>query len=646
MLSFNSSNIASKTRTIGRRMFLLNSIKAVVLLGIFGRLASLQINESSKYRSLADKNRFRETKFAPPRGVIKDYFDKEIASNTRIYQLHFIPENTPDIDKLLVRLKNLIALSDRQITRIQKKIKKKKKWETVIISDNLSWSEFSKLNLFLHELEGAQPVVSVARIYKNNASAHAIGYVSEISPRDIRNKKYLQDLNIAGIAIGKTGLESTLDEEMLGSPGFLRYEVNAYGKKIKQVSIDEGLKGKTFRTTLDNEVQVFSAKLLENVSGAACVMDIYNGDIISMVSSPSFNPNSCIHGIKSKEWNGLLNNKDKPLLNNAISGLYPPGSTIKTLTAISALENDVVSSKLVVRCKGFIDLHGERFHCWKKKGHGVVGMRTALKKSCDVYFYEVARRLGIDRLAATAEKFGLGKKVLQNYNEEKPGVVPNTKWKIQELGKNWYIGETLHSGIGQGYFLTTPLQLTLMTAQIANGGFKIKPRILIDGNEQIGNLQKYLNHKNSTPGNIMSLDDQIFNFGLKPLFRNQENINLVKDAMFAATNEIGGTSYGSRHQKKQFMFAGKTGSSQIKRFTSEQREAEVKQKNITYLDRDHAWFVAFAPVSDPKYAISVLVEHGGSGSSAAAPLAKKIIKKVLERHQNRMSYPEKTQENI
>jgi penicillin-binding protein 2 len=646
MLSFNSSNIASKTRTIGRRMFLLNSIKAVVLLGIFGRLASLQINESSKYRSLADKNRFRETKFAPPRGVIKDYFDKEIASNTRIYQLHFIPENTPDIDKLLFRLKNLVALSDRQITGIQKKIKKAKEWETIIISDNLSWSEFSKLNLFLHELEGAQPVVSIARVYKNNASAHAIGYVSEISPRDIRNKEYLQDLNIAGIAVGKTGLESTLDEEMLGSPGFLRYEVNAYGKKIKQVAIDEGLKGKAFRTTLDNEVQVFTAKLLENVSGAACVMDIYNGDIISMVSSPSFNPNSFIHGIKSKEWNSLLNNKDKPLLNKAISGLYPPGSTIKTLTAISALENDVVNSKLVVRCKGFIDLHGERFHCWKKKGHGVVGIRTALKKSCDVYFYEVARRLGIDRLAATAEKFGLGKKVLQNYNEEKAGVVPNTKWKIQELGKNWYIGETLHSGIGQGYFLTTPLQLTLMTAQIANGGFKIKPRILIDGNDQIGSLQKYLNHKNSTPGNIMSVDDQIFNFGLEPLFRNQENINLVKDAMFAATNEIGGTSYGSRHQKKQFMFAGKTGSSQIKRFTSEQREAEVKQKNITYLDRDHAWFVAYAPVSDPKYAISVLVEHGGSGSSAAAPLAKKIIKKVLERHQNRMSYPEKAQENI
>ena len=646
MLSFNSSNIASKTRTIGRRMFLLNSIKAVVVLGIFGRLASLQINESSKYRSLADKNRFRESKFAPPRGVIKDYFGTEIASNTRIYQLHFIPENTPDTGKLLIRLKSLINLSDRRTVQIQKKIKKQKKWEKITIADNLSWSEFARLNLFLHELEGAQPVVSIARMYKNNASAHAIGYVSEISPRDIRNKKYLKNLEIEGISIGKTGLESTLDEEMLGLPGFLRYEVNAYGKKIRQVSVDKGVKGKTFRTTLDDEVQVFTAKLLKNVSGAACVMDIYNGDIISMVSSPTFNPNSFIHGIKSKEWNNLKNNRDKPMINKAISGLYPPGSTIKTLTALSALENDIVSPKLIVQCKGYIDLHGERFHCWKKKGHGVVGIRTALKKSCDVYFYEVARRLGIDRLAKTAKKFGLGKKVLKNYNEEKAGVVPNTKWKIKELGKNWYIGETLHSGIGQGYFLTTPLQLSLMTAQIANGGFRIKPRILVDDNTKISNLQKYLSHKNSTPGNVMSVDDQIFNFGLQPLFRNQENINLVKDAMFAATNEVGGTSYRSRHTDKRYAFAGKTGSSQIKRFTSAQREAEVKQQDIAYLSRDHAWFVAFAPVSDPKYAISVLIEHGGSGSKAAAPIAKKIIKKVLERHQNRMTYLDQTKENV
>ena len=635
MLSFNSSNIISKTKTISRRMFLLSSFKAVVLIGIFGRLASLQINDSSKYRSLADKNRFRETKIAPPRGIIEDYFGNQLASNNKIYQLHVVPDSTPNIDELFFRLKNIIDISPRKLKLLKKKISKKKSWDTTIVSDNLSWAEFSRVNLFLHELQGLQPTVSVARFYPDSSSSHAIGYVSEISPHDLRTKAYLQNLNIENVEIGKTGLESALDKQMLGSPGYLRYEVNAYGKKVRQVATDKGLEGKTFRTTLDQSVQKLSSEALQNVSGAICVMDIYNGDIISMVSSPNFNPNSFVHGVSHDEWKGLTENRDKPMLNKALSGLYPPGSTIKTLTAISALENDIVNPKLLVKCEGYVDLHGERFHCWKKKGHGIVGMRTALKKSCDVYFYEVSRRLGIDRLSATAKKFGLGEKVLQNYSEEKIGVVPNTTWKKKELGKNWYIGETLHSGIGQGYFLTTPLQLSLMTAQIANGGFKISPRILVDENEEVGNLQRYLNHKNSTPGNVMSADDQIYNFNLQPLFRNQENINLVKDAMFAATNEVGGTSYRSRHKERKFMFAGKTGSSQIKRFTPEQREAEIKQKDITYLERDHAWFVAFAPVQDPRYAISVLVEHGGSGSSAAAPIAKKIIKKVIERHEIR-----------
>ena len=556
-------------------------------------------------------------------------------TNNKIYQLHIVPDSTPDINQLFFRLKNIINLSNKKITLLKKKIAKRKSWDTTIISDNITWSEFSRVNLFLHELEGLQPIVSIARYYTDDSSSHAIGYVSEISANDLKAKKYLSNLNIEGVAVGKTGLESSLDEQMLGSPGYLRYEVNAYGKKVRQVATRSGQKGKTFRTTLDQSVQKTSTEALKNVSGAICVMDIYNGDIISMVSSPNFNPNSFVHGVSHNEWKEINENIDKPMLNKALSGLYPPGSTIKTLTALSALENDIVSSKLLVKCNGYTDLHGERFHCWKKKGHGVVGMRTALKKSCDVYFYEVARKLGIDRLSATAKKFGLGKKVLKNYREEKAGVVPNTKWKKRELGKNWYIGETLHSGIGQGFFLTTPLQLTLMTAQIANGGFKITPRILIDKNEQVTNLQKYLNHKNSTPGNVMSTNDKIYNFNLEPLFRNQENINLVKDAMFAATNEVGGTSYKSRFKDKKFMFAGKTGSSQIKRFTEAQREAEIKQKDIDYLDRDHAWFVAFAPVQDPKYAISVLVEHGGSGSSAAAPIAKKIIKKVIDRHKTR-----------
>ena len=635
MLSFNSSNIASKTRTIGRRMFLVNCFKAVVLFGIVGRLTALQITESRKYKSLADKNRFRETKIAPPRGVIQDYFGNEIASNQKIYQLHVVPEDTPDVDKLFVRLKSLINLTDQKIFILKKRIARQKIWEATIISDNLTWSEFSRINLFLHELQGAQPVVSIARFYKDNSSAHAIGYVSEVSVRDLKKRKYLKNLNIAGVAIGKTGLESALDREMLGTPGYLRYEVNAYGKRIKQVSTNNGLKGTTYRTTLDLEIQKTAAQALENVSGAVCVMDIHNGDIVSMVSSPNFNPNSFVHGVKEEEWKKIQSNIDKPMINKAISGLYPPGSTIKTLTALSALENDIVSPNLLIKCDGYIDFYGEKFHCWKKEGHGVLNLKGALKRSCDVYFYEVARKLGVDRLAKTAEQFGLGQKVLANFSEEKAGVVPNTKWKLNQIGKNWYLGETLHAGIGQGYFLSTPLQLCLMTAQLANGGFKIKPRIVVDKNDVANNLQKYLDFRKENPNDLSSVDSQVFNFNLKPLFRNQENINFIKDAMFAATNEVGGTSYRSRHKNKKFMFAGKTGSSQIKRFTEAQRKAEVKQNDITYKERDHAWFVAFAPVKNPKYAISVLVEHGGSGSSAAAPVAKKVIKKVIERHEIR-----------
>ena len=642
MLGFESSNIVSKTKTIGRRMFLISSIKAIILLGIFGRLTSLQINNSSKYRSLADKNRFREKKIPALRGTIKDYFGNELASNEKIYQLHTVSENIPNINTLFFKLKKIINISDKRITLLKKQINKKKSWDTTIISDNLTWSEFSRINLFLHELQGAEPVVSVARAYKDSSSAHAIGYVSEISTRDIKTKKYLKDIDIKGISIGKTGLEASLDEQMLGSPGYLRYEVNAYGKKIKQVATSKGLEGTNFRTTLDQQIQNFAQEAMDGVSGAACVMDIYNGDIVSMVSSPKFNPNSFVHGVREDEWKGLLNNRDKPMLNKAISGLYPPGSTIKTLTALSALENDVISHKQLINCKGFIDLHGQRYNCWKKKGHGVIGMRTAIKKSCDVYFYEVARRLGIDSLAKTAKEFGLGKKILEGYNEEKAGVVPGTKWKLKKLGKNWYLGETLHSGIGQGYFLTTPLQLCLMTAQIANGGYKIKPKIIINENKNASTFENIFSFTNSPTENINK--DNISN--LKPLFRNQENINFVKEAMFGATNEAGGTSYTSRHIDKKFMFAGKTGSSQIKRFTEEQRKAEVKQKDITYLERDHAWFVAFAPVHNPKYAISVLVEHGGSGSSAAAPIAKKIIKKVLERDKSRTDYLNLKKTNI
>jgi penicillin-binding protein 2 len=646
MISSASGSTVNKSKMISRRMFVMSIAKAAILVGIFGRLVSLQINESKKYRTLSDKNRFREWRLAPKRGVISDYFNKEIASNKKVYQLHITPENTQDIERLFVRLKSILNLSNEKVFALRRKIAKQKPWEPIIVSDNLTWSEFSRINLFLHELHGAEPLVSVARVYPQNSTSHVVGYVSQASVKDLEQKEYLREMSVTGISVGKTGLESKLDKDIIGEVGFQRYEVNAYGKRIRQIKLDKGKSGKNYRTTIDLEVQDFASKSLENVSGSVCVMDIYNGDIVTMASSPAYDPNAFVHGIDRKTWGKLLKHRDKPLINKAIAGLYPPGSTIKTLVALSSLENDVISPNLTVQCKGYIEFYGEKFHCWEKKGHGFMRMKDAIKRSCDIYFYEVARRLGVDRLSETAKKFGLGKKVLEGFKEERPGVVPNTKWKKKYIGKNWYLGETLHSGIGQGYFQSTPMQLCLMTAQLANGGYEIKPRLLAGSNKESNKLKEYIKYKNENPDSALPIDLLVANFNLNPLFKNQENINFVKDAMFASTNEPGGTSYRSRLKDKKFRFAGKTGSSQVKRFTIEQRKLEIKQKDLDYKDRDHALFIAFAPYENPKYAISVVIEHGGSGSSAAAPIAKKIIKKVLERDKLRESQISQTGKEI
>ena len=629
MLSPGTGNRVTKSKLISRRMFLLTAAKTVVMFGIVGRLISLQINQTTKYKTLSDKNRFREWKLAPERGIIRDFFDQELASNEPLYQVHLVPENTKNLNQLFVRLKGILKITDQKVSYLKRLIKKQKPWEPIVISDNLNWSEFSKINLFLHELDGVEPIVSVARTYPDNSSAHILGYVSQISAKDLRTKKYLKDLSVPGMTIGKTGLERKLDEKIIGKVGFQRYEVNAFGKRIKEIQIDKGQAGTSFKTTLDYEVQKYTNELLKDKAAAVCVMDIYNGDIVSLVSAPTFEPNAFVHGLDKKYWNSLIRDGKKPLTNKAMSGLYPPGSTIKTLVALSALENEIIKPQDTFRCKGKIELHGEKFHCWEKKGHGIVNLRKGIQRSCDVYFYEISRKLGVDRLSETAKKFGLGKPVLSDFAEERSGVVPNTKWKKKFIGQNWYIGETLHSGIGQGYFQSTPIQLCLMTAQLANGGYKIKPRIIF--NEEKNDLKDYSDFILKNLNETIDTDMLIKKFNLNPLFENQKNINIVKDAMYSSSNEPGGTSYRHRMENPKFTFAGKTGSSQIKRFTEAQREAEVKQKDLSYKDRDHALFIAFAPYKNPKYAISVVVEHGGSGGSEAAPIAQKVIKKVLER---------------
>jgi penicillin-binding protein 2 len=634
-----------KVHSINKRMFIIGAAKFIVFTGIIVRLFSLQITENKKYLTLSDKNRLREWRLPPIRGEFLDYFENVIAGNLKIYQLHVIPEEVEDFKYLMVRLKKILKISNNEFKRIIKQEKNQKSWETLIISKNLTWEEFTKINYFLHDLVGAKPVLSVSRSYPFNENyTHVLGYVSEASEKDILNNETIKSMHVPGLKVGKTGLEKTLENELIGTNGIQRYEVNAYGKRISQLDHTDGLNGKTIQLTIDTEIQKLCNKLLKDRAGSISVMDIFTGEIVAMQSSPSFDPNLFLFGISQDDWQLIRNNPLKPLVNKTLSGLYSPGSTFKPIVALSALENGIIDENFKVNCVGKIEMYGQTYHCWKKRGHGVVNLKSAMKQSCDTYFYEIARKLGVDRLKETSLKFGLGKKVLdETFNNEKKGLIPGTKWKKNNLGKGWVIGETLITGIGQGYTQTTPLQLCLMTAQLANGGFKIYPKIIVEKNSKTAEEIKFLMDKNSKDTDIENSSfkeaSELLGFVNKEkherLFKNSKNIKLVREAMFASTNEVRGTSYSSRIEDPKYQFAGKTGTSQVKRITKADRELDLKTLEIPYNERDHALYIAFGPYKNPRYALSIVIEHGGSGSSAAAPIAKKLFKLIVDRHELR-----------
>ena len=614
-----------KLHNINRRMFIIVAAKVIVFTGIIGRLFTLQINESKKYLTLSDKNRVREWKLPPERGEFYDYFGKLIAGNQRVYQLHLIPEQVENFKSLAARLKNILELSDDEYSRILKKKDEIKPWETLIVSENLDWKQFAKVNNYLHELTGVKPVLSVSRYYpyKENLT-HIIGYVNQATAEDLENSEQIKSKFVPGLKVGKTGLEKTFENELIGTNSIERYEVNAYGKRISQLEFQKGDKGKNIKLTIDADIQNLCNQLLAKKAGSISIMNIFTGEIIAMHSSPSFDPNLFLFGINQDDWQLIRNNPMKPLVNKTISGQYSPGSTIKPIVALSALENKIINKDFKVFCKGKIESYGQTYHCWKKEGHGSVDLKEAMKQSCDTYFYEISRLLGVDRLSVTAKKFGLGNKILENlFNNEKTGLIPSTQWKKNNLGKNWLLGETMITGIGQGYIQTTPLQLCLMTAQIANGGYKIQPKIIVDSEKKNFPTESF-----------------------EPLFKDPKNIKLIQETMFSSVNEIRGTSYSSRISDPKYQFAGKTGTAQVKRITKLDRELDLDTAEIPYEERDHALYIAFGPYKSPQYAMSIIVEHGGSGSSAAAPIAKELFKLVIDKHEIREKLKEKNHLDI
>ncbi len=619
MINSSSDNV-KKLNSINRRMFITGSLKFFIMVGIVSRLFFLQVKENKKYLTLSDKNRIREWKLAPVRGEFHDYFGNVIAGNFEAYQLHVIPEQVENFKYVIYRLKDLLELSDSEFKKVLKRKKEIKPWETLIVSNNLSWDKFSKINNHLYDLNGVKPVISISRDYPFDENfTHIIGYVSQANEQDIENTELIKKNFVPGLKVGKIGLEKSFEEKLIGTNDIERYEVNAYGRRISQLEFQKGKKGQTLKLTVDTEIQKLANELLKDKAGSICVMDIFTGEVIAMHSSPSFDPNLFVFGISQDNWQIIRNDPMKPLLNKTLQGRYSPGSTLKPIVALSALENGIINTNFTVRCTGKTELYDQTYHCWKKEGHGYVSLRNAMKMSCDTYFYEIARKLGVDKLSETAKKFGLGKKVFDNLFEiEKDGLIPNTQWKKNALGKGWLLGETIITGIGQGYIQTTPIQLCLMTAQIANGGHKIYPKIVIDDKDKIKPSDYYT-----------------------PLYKNSRNIKIIQDAMFGSTNEVMGTSYRSRIDNPKYQFAGKTGTAQVKKITERERELDLKTSEIPYEQRDHALYIAYGPYVNPRYALSIVVEHGGNGSTTAAPMAKRLFKLIIDRHEMRQSINQK-----
>ena len=595
--------IESKSKTISRRGFVLAVAKVAFFGIITSRLAYLQLFKSKEFKQLSDRNRYREIKEVPERGIIYDFKNRIIASNNQVYLLSIFPSEIKNLNEFFYSLRPYVDFDILEIKKFKREIykhKRTKKYQAYIIDKKLPWKVISNINYNLSNISYVQPIVSFERTYSHAKEfAHIIGYVGEPNKKDLKSisEKFL---NTPNLKIGKNGIEKKFEDLIIGSPGKSVIETNAFGRQLKQISYNQGIKGKNFNSTLDSELQVFANKTLGNESGSVIVMTT-RGEIRCCTSSPSFDANLFTYGINSFEYKKYLRDEKKPLSNKALSSQYPPGSTLKMLVAISAMENGIVNSNFKIRCKESTEYFGQKYHCWKEKGHGVVDMKKAIKESCDIYFYEVARLLGVDRMYKTAYKFGLDQYVLDNFLEEKKGVFPNTKWKKKYIGQPWYLGETIIAGIGQGYIQTTPIQLCKMIAQIANGGFKIKPSLNANDNFELG----------------------------EKIIENEDHLKTIKESLDVATNEWKGTSYSSRI-KGDLKFCGKTGTSQVRRISERQRELDIKNKDLPWKFRDHSLFTGYGPVYNPEYAISVIIDHGGSGSSKAAPIAKKVMQKVFE----------------
>ncbi|MDA1132207.1 MAG: penicillin-binding protein 2, partial [Proteobacteria bacterium] len=476
---------SGRYKTFSRRSFLLAGGQGLLLTGLAARLYYLQIVEADRYRTLADENRISLRLLAPPRGLILDRHGNRIADNSQNYRVLVIPEQTKgpgdrvteSVARTLDDLGRLIPLDDFDRQRILREIGRKREFVPVTVAENLTWEEFSRLNVHSPDLPGVVPDVGETRRYPmGSAVSHVVGYVAPVSEDDGGDDPLL---DLPGFRVGRAGIEREADLALRGTAGASHVEVNAHGRVIRELERKEGQPGQDIVLSIDAELQEFAARRLDGESAGAVVLDIRTGDVLAMTSTPSFEPDAFSFGMSQNDWDALVTNPRKPLLNKAVSGQYPPGSTYKMIVALAALEAGVAHPGHRVYCNGETELGDRKFHCWKREGHGDMAMAQALEQSCDVYFYDLALRTGIDKISEMSRRFGLGTVQDLGLGVERPGLIPTRDWKLARIGEPWQAGETLITGIGQGFVLTTPLQLAVMTAMIANGGLHVAPRLVL-----------------------------------------------------------------------------------------------------------------------------------------------------------------------
>jgi penicillin-binding protein 2 len=599
---------SKRTGVFTRRALLLMGGEVTLLGLLAARLYQVQVVEGGRYATMAEENRISARLIAPPRGRVLDRFGTVLAGNKLNWRALLIAEQTDDVDGTLDALSRIVPLPDHERARIDREVHRHRRFIPIMVREFLSWDDMARIEVNAPDLPGIMVDVGTTRLYPlGEQLAHVVGYVAPPNEADVAEDEMLA---LPGIRVGRSGVEKYHDLDLRGRAGAVQLEVNAVGRVIRELDRQEGTQGKDVGLSIDTGLQQAVLNRLGDESASAVVLDCRNGEVLAMATNPSFDPSLFNSGVSQAQWVAWTSNRRAPLINKATAGVYAPGSTFKMAVALAGLESRAITASDRINCPGYLDLGDTRFHCWSKYGHGSLDLRGGLKNSCDVFFYEVARRTGIDKIAEMAHRLGLGTELDIDIPGARPGLVPTREWRIGK-GHYWNIGDTIVSGIGQGYIQVTPLQLATYCARVATGR-AVQP------------------HLTRTLGTVLQPGAQAEDWPALGL--PERTLHMVREGMWAVVNEQGGTAPLARLADPHVQLAGKTGSAQVRRVSREQRESgRFDSSKLPWEFRPHALFVAFAPYDAPRYALSVVIEHGNAGAGAAAPIARDIMTDVLSR---------------